>query len=81
MCTNAEEVETGNVCIRVHVDFIRTCMQKRKAERESMQHKHSTTTDRALKLSSDARMTERIDNVKEVALSCERKIKELRVQL
>jgi hypothetical protein len=47
------------------------------AETEKLHQKHAKA-DQMSKL-NNARLMKRIDNVKEVALSCERKIKEFKV--
>lgn len=52
------------------------CDQKREAEQEELRQKYSS--DQETKL-GDARLAESIDNVKEVAMHCEKKINELKV--
>lgn len=45
-----------------------------------MRQKHIVRADQELK-QSNTKIVESIDNVKEVALSCERKIKEMKVNI
>ena len=52
-------------------------MQKREAARDKLLQKYSRADQESKR--SNAGMVECIDNVKEVGLSCERKIKELKV--